>query len=158
VSEQEQAERNAAPATPPALVFKNSRRDVFLICAPVVALACAGNDGSTGPDTGSIEVTIVTTGDGDPDGYTVTFNGAFHQGVDVNDVARLDVTPGVHTVELTGVDASCTVAGDNPRSVTLVTVGQTIRTTFDVTCTPEVGIVPLRRVESSSGEYGHEKP
>lgn len=111
------------------------------LCMPatlVVALltlnAC-GDDDTTGPTpTGSVEVTTSTTGGAlDPDGYTVSVAGT-DQAIGVNGTVTVsDVATGSASVELTGVADNCTVAGDNPRSVT-VTDGGTVSTTFDVTC------------------------
>ena len=102
------------------------------------AISCEGDSG-TGPEspsTGAIEVTLSTSGvDLDPDGYLVTVNGSQSQSIGVSgSVTFSDLTPGEQTVELTGLAPNCSVAGDNPRSVT-VTAGETAQTVFAVTCT-----------------------
>ena len=56
------------------------------------------------------------------------------------EVQTLQLGAAAPDFELTGVDVSCTVAGDNPGSVTVVSIGQIVRAEFNVTCTPESGI------------------
>ncbi|MBT8396251.1 MAG: hypothetical protein HKO65_00645 [Gemmatimonadetes bacterium] len=69
----------------------------------------------------------------DPDGYLLQIDAADAGAIAVNQTRGFDLMPGDHTVELTGVDPSCVVAGDNPRTVTLPlsTPGATV---FEVTC------------------------
>jgi TolB protein len=101
--------------------------DFAIVCSPV---------------TGTIEVTTNTTGaDLDPNGYTIrTDAGAVpDQAIGIN--ATVDVSGvvwGDRTVELLNVDSNCTVAGQNPRTVSVPQQG-TVTTTFDVTCTPLTG-------------------
>lgn len=100
-------------------------------------LAACDDDDPTAPDTGSIAVTITTTGAGtDADGFVVDLNeGDVTEDVDVDDEITFDdLEEGDHSVELTDVAANCTVAGDNPRDVT-VEVGEEVEVEFEVTCT-----------------------
>jgi hypothetical protein len=103
--------------------------------AATLSLASACDDDPSGPDTGTIDVTVATTGeDIDPDGYTVSLDGGGAQAVTVNgSVDFTSVEAGQHVVLLAGVAANCTVAGDNPRTVT-VTEGGTTTVAFSVTC------------------------
>jgi hypothetical protein len=84
-------------------------------------------------------VSAVTTGaDLDPDGYSVVVAGGTPRAIGVNGTITVTgIATGARSVELTGVAANCTVAGDNPRSVT-VTAG-TVSTTFEVTCAALTG-------------------
>ena len=105
-------------------------------------LAVAGcdddDDNGTGPDDGTLRVTVTTTGTpADPDGFNVMLDG-----VDVGDIAAAggsladqELESGEYEVELAGVADNCTVGGENPRTVT-VTDGNLTTTTFAVTCAP----------------------
>jgi TolB protein len=119
-----------------------------LLTVALLALgACGDDDGMTGPPpTGSVEVTAATTGSSlDADGYMVAVAGGASQAIGLNaTVTAADVATGAQSVELTDVAANCTVAGDNPRNVT-VTDGATVTTTFVVTCAP-VGSVEITTV------------
>jgi hypothetical protein len=53
----------------------------------------------------------------------------------VNTEQTLPLLPGPFTLELTDVAGNCTVAGDNPRAVT-VAPRETVVSTFEVTCAP----------------------
>jgi WD40 repeat protein len=103
----------------------------------LIVSACGDDDdGMTGPPpTGSVEVTTATTGSSlDADGYAVSVASGAAQAVGVNaTITVAGVATGSRSVELSGVAPNCTVAGDNPRNVT-VTDGGTVSTTFDVTC------------------------
>ena len=93
-------------------------------------------------DTGDLEVTATTTGDDiDANGYTVSVDGGSAQPVDPNGTVTIpDVAAGNHDVLLGDLASNCTVAGDNPRTVS-VTVGGTATTTFDVACSSLVGAI-----------------
>lgn len=124
------------------------------LVAGVLALgpaACGGDDGGpTDPDpdpdptTGSIEVSASTTGEEpDPDGYTVTLDGADGQSLGVDGtVTFTDVDEGEHTLELTGVAANCAVDGANPKTRT-VSAGGTATATFDVICEATTGSIEV---------------
>ncbi len=85
---------------------------------------------------GSIEVKTATTGaDLDPDGYTVTLNGGSAKQIGVNSTVTYSrLSAGEYQVALSGVASNCTVAGENPRMVS-VSANSTSRTTFEVSCT-----------------------
>lgn len=107
-----------------------------LTTVALLALGACGDDDPAGPSpTGSVEVTTTTTGSSlDADGYMVSVAGGAAQAIDVNGTVTVTgVATGSRSVELTGVASNCTVAGDNPRDVS-VTDGGTVSTTFDVTC------------------------
>ena len=78
-----------------------------------------------------LTVTVATTGtDLDPDGYSVVVDGGAPTALaDINGSLWLDIAPGVHSVELTGVADNCFVSGDNPRNINAP--GEE---SFDVTC------------------------
>ncbi len=85
--------------------------------------------------TGSIEVSVSTTGDDLDDGYEVTLDGAGsgRQISDGNPVTFDNVTPGGHNVTLSGNASNCSVQSDNPRSVD-VAAGDQKNVQFDVIC------------------------
>ena len=93
----------------------------------------------TGGGTGSLTVTASTTGSSlDPDGYTVTIDGSFSQQIATNGSVTFTGPSGDHSLLLSGVASNCTVAGANPRTVT-VPSGGTATTTFTVSCAPTGG-------------------
>jgi hypothetical protein len=109
-----------------------------LLCSSLL-FSCSSDttDTSGGPLVGSLQVSSTTTGSvPDPDGYLVSVDGK--PGLAIASDASLtvaDLTPGNHSVELTGFDPDCEVAGSNPRSVT---VGANLlsSTAFALTCGP----------------------
>jgi dipeptidyl aminopeptidase/acylaminoacyl peptidase len=102
--------------------------------------ACGDDDGPTAPTTGSIQVTVSTTGvDIDADGYTFSIDGGSAQAIDVNGSQTVSgLAPGALVVQLGDVAVNCTVDGQNPKSVT-VTAGQTVQASFSVTCSALTG-------------------
>ena len=87
--------------------------------------------------TGDLRINTVTGGSGtpDPDGYTVTLDGTTSQSIGNNSTTTFGgLSPGDHTVELTGLADNCDVdGGANPRTVS-VPGGNTAVTTFNVNC------------------------
>jgi hypothetical protein len=96
-------------------------------------------------ETGSIEITAVTTGGNvDPDGYRVSADNGNVQDLAVDGTQTITgLAPGPHLVRLAGFATNCTVAGDNPKSVT-VTAGQTATVSFTVTCVATAASLNLR--------------
>ncbi|HWC72815.1 MAG TPA: post-COAP-1 domain-containing protein, partial [Gemmatimonadales bacterium] len=86
--------------------------------------------------TGNLTVTTTTSGDNVPTtGYTVSVDGSAGQSIAVSgSVTFTDLSPGTHTVTLSGVPTNCQVAETNPASVTIV-AGETATVTFTITCT-----------------------
>src|SRR5207248_9648529 len=87
------------------------------------------------PPTGSLTVTTSTTGGTlDPDGYTFTVDGGSGRAIGINTSVTVDgLSPGSHTVVLSGIAANCSVSGGTSRTVT-VTAGQTATASFSVDC------------------------
>ena len=90
------------------------------------------------PTTGSLTVTTSTSGsDLDPDGYTVTVEGAGSQPIPTNSggsgVTFSGLAAGSHSVALSGVASNCSVSGGTSHTVTVI-AGQTISHAFTVTC------------------------
>ena len=88
------------------------------------------------PGTGDLAISVATSGvDPDPDGYSVTVDGDAGRAIDVSgSVSVTALSVGEHVVGLAGVAANCTVAGDNPRTVT-VAGGAVADASFSVACT-----------------------
>ena len=87
--------------------------------------------------TGSIAVTTTTSGaPQDPDGYTVTVDGAQSQPIATNSGSATftDLGSGNHTVALSGVAPNCSVSGGPSRTVAVI-AGNTTQVPFTLTCT-----------------------
>ena len=113
----------------------------YAIVAAGLILAVTGcgdddDDGPTGPSTGSIEVSVTSTGEpADPTGYTVAVDGGSGQSIPAGGTITIsDVSAGPHTITLGDVAENCSpAAGTNPQTVT-VDAGETTEVAFDVTC------------------------
>ena len=116
-----------------------SKGFVFAVLDFVLAVVAAGmvgcGDDPIGPQLGTVEVEVATSGlNLDPDGFVANLDdGAQTKGVDASGGVTLEVEAGDRTVELTDIAANCTVDGDNPVSVT-VTAEETSTASFAVTC------------------------
>jgi hypothetical protein len=87
--------------------------------------------------TGSIEVSVTTSGDQpDDDGYVVRLDGGSPKAIDASEPETFpDVPPGNHEVSLSNVAANCTVDG-GPSQTASVVAGETNHINFAVTCSP----------------------
>lgn len=84
--------------------------------------------------TGSLQVTVVTTGeDLDMDGYTVEAGDSVRALAASAVVTVGGLLEGDVSVLLKGVALNCQVTGSNPRTVTIV-FGTTVDVAFDITC------------------------
>ena len=123
---------------------------VGIFVVALLILACSDNDPPTGPTTGSIAVTVSTTGDDAPAGYTVVLGGSTTRSVDANgSVTFSSVSSGAHQVELTDVPANCTVTSANPATVT-VNAGGSTPVAMTVACSALVGAIEV--TVSTTGE------
>jgi hypothetical protein len=102
--------------------------------------------------SGSLEVSVVTTGEGsDPDGYGLLLDGSDRGTIGVNATTSLTgLASGSHTIGLTGIAANCQLAGANPQSVT-VTAGQSLSVSFSLTCTNPAPSAGTIQVTTSTG-------
>ena len=124
-------------------------RVAITLVVSVIAVSCGGDP--TPPETtGTLEITTATGGvEPDADGYTVQVGTAAAEAIDASGtVTSPEMDPGTYTVQLTGVAANCTVAGENPRTVT-VTAGQTTTVAFTIACTATTGSLSI--AQSTSG-------
>jgi len=133
------------------------RRSRFAMCSPtwiatlrngrlavaaslLLMPACGGGDAvsvQVGPKTpGAVAVSVVTDGtDLDTDGYTMNISARGQHAVPIDGTLTVsDVPPGAYFVGLEDVSANCVVAGQNPRTVTVLEAA-TASTRFEVTCT-----------------------
>jgi len=110
------------------------------------ALSACGDDDPSGIGTSetAIQVNVATSGSpADPDGYSVSIDAGPAEIIDVNGgVTFENLASGGHTVLLDGVAGNCTVEGDNSRTVN-VDAGETVETTFNVTCAAEAGSIAV---------------
>ena len=123
------------------VVMQGWRRFSLLAVSAGLAAACGGNDLSVPPTEGAATVTTATSGaEPDGDGYAVQIDGNPAEPIAASgSVQAASLTPGSHSVLLSGIAPNCTVA-DNPRSVT-ITAGERATVAFEVTCNPTTGSV-----------------
>jgi hypothetical protein len=88
-----------------------------------------------GATTGGVAVTVATSGPSpDADGYTLTLDGADRGPVGASGSVTVDgLSPGAHTIGLSGIAANCQLQGDNPQAVT-VAAGAGAPVAFTVVC------------------------
>ncbi len=85
--------------------------------------------------TGSLSLATVSTGSPlDPDGYTLSLDGAVRDTLTGTDQVTFPaLAPGTHTIGLSLVATNCHVQAQNPRLVRVV-AGETASETFEVVC------------------------
>jgi hypothetical protein len=117
--------------------------------ATAITIACGGGEPLDVPTTGTLELTTSTTGiEPDPDGYSVQIDAQPAEPIPPSgSLRKTDIEAGEHTVLLGGVAANCTVAGANPRTVS-VTAGETTPVPFHVTCNATSGSVRIAAATS----------
>ncbi len=87
-----------------------------------------------GREVGALRVVTTTSGENPDLAYVVTINGVQSSAIGpADDVTFPALRATAQAVRLVEVQPNCTVAGDNPRSVTVV-AQDTVTTNFDVTC------------------------
>ena len=113
---------------------------MMLTCATWLALACGGGESLVEPTTGDLEISTVTAGESpDPDGYSVSIDGAAGEAIDVaGTLLKSGLVQGNHAVQLSGVDGNCVVEESNPRTIEVI-AGQTVKDTFAITCSTTQG-------------------
>jgi Tol biopolymer transport system component len=111
--------------------------------AALTTLSCGGDDVAA-PTTGSLTITTSTTGpEPDADGYAVTIDGGTETAIPASGTLQRDnVEPGNHIIQLSGMAANCTVAGENPRTVS-VPAGETMTVAFELTCSATTGSLQI---------------
>ena len=87
--------------------------------------------------TGVLRLLIATSGPTlDPDGDAVTIDSGVPVQVGVNDSLIVNLSGGTHLLRLSGLSTGCSVAGGNPRYVSVVN-GLTTTAAFSVVCRAE---------------------
>jgi hypothetical protein len=117
------------------------RRFTFALVPLALAGAIACGDASPDPveppepQVGSLELVMSTTGaDPDPDGYLARADtGTAVRILPGGTLTVPGLAPGAHQVTLTDVADNCSLAGDNPRAVTVV-AGTVTSVTLQVAC------------------------
>ena len=112
----------------------------MIVGAALTGLGCDGEDLPLAPASGIVTITTSTTGpEPDADGYAVTIDGGSETAIPTSGTLQRDnVEPGDHTIRLMGVAANCTVAGENPRRISLP-AGETVTVTFQLSCGATTG-------------------
>jgi TolB protein len=89
---------------------------------------------ATPPGAGSLRITTATAGSSlDPDGYTVSVDGATPQSIGINATLTIeDLAVGTHALALSGIAANCHLDGENPRTVEVLPGSTTV--TFGLNC------------------------
>jgi hypothetical protein len=105
------------------------------------ALLSCGSGGFLQPTTGAIQITTTTTGQPDPDGYTVRIDDQDPVPIGADTTVTYPAfTSGLHTVSLGGLAAGCRVEGDNPRTAAVTQQGDTAQVVFAVWCAAASGV------------------
>jgi N-acetylneuraminic acid mutarotase len=104
------------------------------LIAILVLAASACDSAVEAPATGSIHMTVETTGlDIDPDGYVVEVIGRSYALATRQEMTVPDVAPGPLAVTLVGVAPNCVVTDSNTHNVTVV-AGSMAEVVFQVVC------------------------
>jgi Tol biopolymer transport system component len=103
--------------------------------------------GCTPAGMGAIRVSVTTTGDGhslDGNGYVVVVDQSGARPIGINNSLVVEgVLSGSHTLRLDGIAPNCTLAGENPRIVS-VSENQTVEVAFSILCAPAVGTILVK--------------
>lgn len=108
------------------------------LIAPGLLVACApGAPSSPGETTGTVEVTVVSTGVDVPDAYEVALGDEAPRRIPSNgSVSFPGIAPGAYPVELLSIPGNCGVEGANPVQAA-VSEAATSPVAFAVACTAE---------------------
>lgn len=93
----------------------------MIVPALLVLLAACDGGGTQLPDPGSVQLAVSTAGRVlDRDGYSVSVDGGAAVAVQPNGPATLPgLTPGPHTIAISGIAPNCTLEGSASRTVTV---------------------------------------
>jgi hypothetical protein len=132
-------------------------RTALAVTALGLSLALGGcGEDATGPNgtEGAIVVTLDMTGNlPDPDGCTVGVDGGTTQPIAGGGRVSFDgLAPGSHVVMLAGIEAYCTLSGDNPL-VVQTTAGDTTDVQFHLTCGNATPVFDLAGMEVLGSGY-----
>jgi hypothetical protein len=130
---------------PPACFRSSPARAATTWAVSLLWLACCSSGGDlTAPETGNLVVKTATSGvPADTGGYVVAADGGVPRPIGANAADTFAaLSAGAHMVQLSGVPQSCTLAGDNPRTVT-VPAGGSVELAFEIACPPPPGAVTV---------------
>lgn len=114
---------------------RNAIGTASLLLTTVLSACGGGGDSTAPPTTGTIDFNIVTAGvDIDADGFLLGFDGAFPGAIPANGTWSRSMSPGTHTLALSGLAFNCDVTAA-PGSAD-VALGKTTRVDLRATCTP----------------------
>src|SRR5689334_17291525 len=108
-------------------------------------IGCGGGGSDlSGPSTGSLDVTTVTSGpEPDPDGYTVAVDGGTAQPIAANGAWRAEgLSSGSHAVTLGGIAPNCSVTEGAGLTVQ-VAAGETAAVRFSLACAATSGAIEV---------------
>ena len=113
-------------------ITSGQRRHVTLL---LVFLGASCHDAPTAPRTGTVHVSVTTTGgDLDVDGYQIVLGSQTKRMLLANSTLDLrEVDAGTYSVSLESVAENCVVSNAPPSSVTIA-AGQTVNIAFEVAC------------------------
>jgi Tol biopolymer transport system component len=120
------------------VVSSHAGMALFAAALVLTGVGCSGEN-ITESTQGMLDVTTFTDGfEQDQDGYTLQMDAAQAQTIGSAATLRItDVAPGNHVLQLGGAAANCSVAGENPRPVS-IPAGETTIVAFEVTCRPTI--------------------
>jgi hypothetical protein len=122
---------NTASVTDGPHILGATARDAAgnLGSAATVAITVANT-----PPAGTLRVVVETGGvHPDIDGYGINLNGGSPVSLQANDSTEFVVPSGSHSVEIQGLATNCSLAGSNPRTVTVAGPGLT-RVALSISC------------------------
>lgn len=110
------------------VIPRQRRWTTALLVLSVVVAACKD---ATGPTTGTLELSVITTGE-DVDDFLLAVDDGPPQTIRANGISRLTAGPGTHTLAISGVAFNCDLAAA-PTSAT-ITLGMTTRVEVQASC------------------------
>jgi len=89
---------------------------------------------AVGREVGGLRIVTSTSGQNPDHAYVVTIDGTRSSAIGADDEVTFPaLSATAHAVRLLEVEANCSVAGENPRPVTVI-AADTVNTNFEVTC------------------------
>jgi Tol biopolymer transport system component len=110
------------------------RRNYGIASLLLGILSACGGDSTAPPTTGTLELSIATTGtDIDADGFLLSIDGGSAQVISANGTLSLSKLPGTHSLAVSGLAFNCDVTAPASAEVRL---GTTTRVNIAGSCTP----------------------